>query len=68
MANYENLKSAIQQVVKTNGNNAITGALLQQSLLLLRIFHLHLPLYLQIIFPNLLKYNHNFPLDFRHKY
>ena len=33
MANYENLKSAIQQVVKTNGNNAITGALLQQSLL-----------------------------------
>lgn len=33
MANYENLKSAIQQVVKTNGNNAITGELLQQSLL-----------------------------------
>ena len=33
MANYENLKSAIQQVVKTNGNSAITGALLQQSLL-----------------------------------
>lgn len=33
MANYENLKSAIQQVVKTNGKNAITGALLQQSLL-----------------------------------
>ena len=33
MANYENLKSAIQQVIKTNGNNEITGALLQQSLL-----------------------------------
>lgn len=33
MANYANLKSAIQQVVKTNGNNEITGALLQQSLL-----------------------------------
>ena len=33
MANYENLKSAIQQVLKTNGKNAITGALLQQSLL-----------------------------------
>lgn len=33
MANYENLKTAIQQVVKTNGNNEITGALLQQSLL-----------------------------------
>lgn len=33
MANYETLKSAIQQVVKTNGNNKITGALLQQSLL-----------------------------------
>ena len=33
MANYETLKSAIQQVVKTNGNNEITGALLQQSLL-----------------------------------
>lgn len=32
MANYANLKSAIQQVVKTNGNNEITGALLQQSL------------------------------------
>lgn len=33
MANYETLKSAIQQVVKQNGNNEITGALLQQSLL-----------------------------------
>lgn len=33
MANYATLKSAIQNVVKTNGNNEITGALLQQSLL-----------------------------------
>ena len=33
MANYETLKTAIQQVVKTNGNNEIKGALLQQSLL-----------------------------------
>ena len=33
MANYETLKTAIQQVVKTNGDNEITGALLQQSLL-----------------------------------
>lgn len=33
MANYESLKSAIKQVVKTNGNNEVTGALLQQSLL-----------------------------------
>lgn len=33
MSNYQILKSAIQQVVKTNGNNEITGALLQQSLL-----------------------------------
>ena len=33
MANYASLKAAIQQVVKTNGNNEITGALLQQSLL-----------------------------------
>jgi hypothetical protein len=33
MANYNTLKAAIQQVVKTNGNNEITGALLQQSLL-----------------------------------
>lgn len=33
MANYANLITAIQTVVKTNGNNEITGALLQQSLL-----------------------------------
>lgn len=33
MANYATLKTAIQQVVKTNGNNEITGALLQQTLL-----------------------------------
>lgn len=33
MANYATLKAAIQQVVKTNGDNEITGALLQQSLL-----------------------------------
>lgn len=33
MANYATLKAAIQQVVKTNGKNKITGALLQQSLL-----------------------------------
>lgn len=33
MANYATLKAAIQNVVKTNGNNEITGALLQQSLL-----------------------------------
>lgn len=33
MANYASLKAAIQEVVKTNGNKEITGALLQQSLL-----------------------------------
>ena len=33
MANYATLKGSIQNVVKTNGNNEITGALLQQSLL-----------------------------------
>lgn len=33
MANYANLKTAIQNVIKTNGNNEITGRLLQQSLL-----------------------------------
>lgn len=33
MANYANLKAAIQEVITTNGNNEITGALLQQSLL-----------------------------------
>lgn len=32
MANYTTLKTAIQNVIKTNGNNEITGALLQQSL------------------------------------
>ena len=32
MANYATLIAAIQEVVKTNGNNEITGALLQQSL------------------------------------
>lgn len=33
MANYSTLKAAIQQVIKENGNNEITGNLLQQSLL-----------------------------------
>lgn len=33
MANYDILKSAIEAVIKTNGNNEITGALLQQSLI-----------------------------------
>ena len=33
MANYANLISAVQTVIKANGNNEITGALLQQSLL-----------------------------------
>ena len=33
MANYNDLKTAIQQVIKPNGNEEITGALLQQSLL-----------------------------------
>jgi hypothetical protein len=33
MSNYATLKSAIQRDIKTNGNNEITGALLQQSLL-----------------------------------
>ena len=33
MANYATLKAAIQQVIKQNGNNEITGSLLQQSLL-----------------------------------
>lgn len=33
MSQYTTLKAAIQQVIKTNGNNEITGALLQQSLL-----------------------------------
>ncbi len=33
MANYATIKAAIQEVIKTNGNEEITGALLQQSLL-----------------------------------
>ena len=33
MSNYATLKATIQQVVKTNGNFEITGALLQQTLL-----------------------------------
>ncbi len=33
MANYENLKTAIQSVIKTNGNEEITGAVMQSSLL-----------------------------------
>lgn len=33
MASYANLKAAIQQVIRTNGNQEITGSLLQQSLL-----------------------------------
>ena len=33
MANYATLKASIQDVIKQNGNNEITGALLQQSLL-----------------------------------
>ena len=33
MANYATLKTAIKNVIKTNGNNEITGQLLQQSLL-----------------------------------
>lgn len=33
MANYATLIAAIQEVIKTNGNEEITGALLQQSLL-----------------------------------
>lgn len=33
MANYASLKAAIQSVIKQNGNNEITGNILQQSLL-----------------------------------
>ena len=33
MANYATLKAAIQAVIKTNGNEEITGSVLQQSLL-----------------------------------
>lgn len=32
MANYATLKAAIQQVIKANGNNEITGSILQSSL------------------------------------
>lgn len=32
MANYENLKSAIKSVIKANGNQEITGDLMQQTL------------------------------------
>ena len=40
MANYATLKAAIQDVVRTNGNNEITGALLQQSLLAMKLVKL----------------------------
>lgn len=33
MANYDNLKKAISDVIKTNGNNEITGKVLQNALL-----------------------------------
>lgn len=33
MGNYEELKTAIQKVIRTNGNNEITGAVLQNALL-----------------------------------
>lgn len=33
MANYDTLKTAVADVIKTNGNKEITGALLQQTLL-----------------------------------
>lgn len=33
MANYTDLKTAIQNVIKTNGANAITGAILQNALI-----------------------------------
>lgn len=33
MANYNNLKNAIQSVIKANGNNEITGSILQTELL-----------------------------------
>lgn len=33
MGTYKELKAAIQQVIRTNGNNEITGALLQNALL-----------------------------------
>nr|DAM99119.1 MAG TPA: hypothetical protein [Caudoviricetes sp.] len=33
MANYNNLKTSISKVIKTNGNEEITGVLLRQTLL-----------------------------------
>nr|DAP77363.1 MAG TPA: GDSL-like Lipase/Acylhydrolase family protein/Beta fold, peptidoglycan hydrolase, HYDROLASE [Caudoviricetes sp.] len=33
MSNYANLKAAIAEVIKTNGNNEITGAIMQSTLL-----------------------------------
>lgn len=33
MANYDNLKESVSDAIKTNGNNEITGALLQNTLL-----------------------------------
>lgn len=33
MANYATLKAAVSEVINTNGNNEITGAILQQVLL-----------------------------------
>lgn len=33
MGNYEQLKQAVSDVIKTNGNQEITGAILQSALL-----------------------------------
>lgn len=33
MANYQELKNVISEVIKTNGNQEITGAVLQNALL-----------------------------------
>ena len=33
MGNYEQLKQAVSDVIKTNGNQEITGAILQNTLL-----------------------------------
>lgn len=33
MGNYEQLKQAVSDVIKTNGNKEITGAILQSALL-----------------------------------
>lgn len=33
MANYENLKTAVRQVIKPNGNEEITGQIMQQALI-----------------------------------